>query len=865
MRLLERDHETTRLESAVEAARQRHGRVVLVHGPAGIGKSSLVRAFADTAVERDATVRIGYCDDLRAPRAFAPFRDMARGRGPLGEALQRGADRAEVLDALLDEFDDPLRPVVVVLEDLHWADEATLDALQVVGRRISDLPVALIATYRDDEVVGAHPLQRVLAGLVGGPMERISLRPLSREAVGALADRPVADVEDLYITTGGNPFYVHAVLAAPNTAVPPTVRDAVLARVFTLPEATQRALDMLAVMPSGAERSLIDELADGGIRTYDVAERRGLIVADATSVRFAHELARRAVESNLTMGARVTLNAAVANALARREDAAAADVLHHAVEAGDAELALRFGPHAAREAARLGSHREALESYRQLYRFIDRLSPRERAALALEYAYELQLGSRQAEAVTVAREAVAVLSDVGDPLALGDALLVLSRAAYWHGGQAEAMPPANRAVELIDGLAPAPVHAMAYAHMARMHLLANRNADARRWADRALDVAERIGHLPAEAGARISRGAARMNLGEASGSEELQRGLAIAREHGFHETAIRGFFQQVVEDARRGGLDRAQRTLDEGLRYARRHQIAYGVFRLTGLRGCFALARGELHEAREALERSLAYEGEPGMAGVDVRAWLAQTLARLGEPEAQRLADDAWTLARDSDEAPRIGAAAVARVELAWLRQDPAAAETVIEPALTLIDATRHRWYSGDVRVYLQRAGIDVPRAEPDVPMLPAHAAALAGDHAAAAQAWGELGYAYEQAVELLWCDDDAAMLSGVRRLDELGAVGTANVARAMLRSRGIISVPRGPTRRTRRNPANLTDRQVDVLELVAAGLTNAEIAERLVLSVRTVDHHVSAILGKLGVETRQQAADRAGELGVAD
>jgi ATP/maltotriose-dependent transcriptional regulator MalT len=860
MRLLERGEQTAQLTRVLQQAKQRRGRIVLVGGPAGIGKTSIANAFAHAAAEEGATVRIGACDDLHAPRAFAPFRDIATGQSRLGQALRGDADRTEVLDAILAELDDPLRPVVFILEDLHWADDATLDAVLVAGRRIEHLGAVLLATYRDDAITATHPLRRVLGGLSTAALERVDMAPLSRAAVATLAGRPVDTVDDLYAATGGNPFYVREMLTVPDDRVPSGIRDAVVRRVMALPEAARRALEALSVVPSEAERWLIEAVVEPGARALDDAERAGIVVADAHAVRFAHEIARRAVESELTTGARVSLNAAVAAALVAR-DCDATRILHHAVEAGDGGLVLRHGSVAAREAARLGSHRAALQAYRQVYRFAGGLPPADRAALALEYAYELQLGSRPADAVSVAAEAVRLLEDGGDTAALAGALLVLSRAAYWHQGQAAALPHAARAVQLVDGVEPSSEKAMAYAHMSRLHLLANRNDEAEAWSARALDEAARANHLPAEAGARVTHGAAGVDLGRHDAFAELERGLELARRHGFHESAIRGFFHAVVALARLGRLDDAERLVAEGLAYAADRQVVYATLRLRGLLGVFRLARGRFEDARTVLEDALRDEGEPGIAGVQPRAWLAQALGRMGEGGPEPIAREAWRLAADSEEAPRVCAAAVARIELAWLAQRPDAARVVARPALLLADSTRHGWYAGDVRLYLQRAGLAVDPPPAGVRLLDAHAAALRGDHAASARQWEAMGYSYEHAVELVYCDDEDAMLDGVRRLDELGAVATANLARAVLRTRGVTSVPRGPTRRTRENPAGLTDRQVDVLALLADGMTNAEIADRLVLSVRTVDHHVSAILGKLDVATRQEAAARAAEL----
>jgi ATP/maltotriose-dependent transcriptional regulator MalT len=861
MRLLERDDELARLRRVLARAEGRRGQMVLVSGPAGIGKTSLVRAFAAEAEEAGATVRIGACDDLRTTRAFAPFRDMTQGQRRLGRALQSGADAADVLDAILEELDDPLRPVVYVIEDLQWADDATLDALLVVARRIERLPAVLVGTYRDDEVDRTHPLRRVLGALGAADVERIALEPLSADAVAELAARD--DATELHRVTGGNPFYVLEMAAAPEASVPTTVRDAVLTRVMGLPEATQRALETLSVVPTRAPRRLVDAVVDGGARALDAAERSGLVVADATTVGFAHEIARRAVESDLPTGVRVAANAAVMAALIAA-DADATRVLHHAVEAGDGDAVLTYGPVAAREASRLGSHRESLSAHRQVHRFADRLPEAERATLALDHAYELQLAGRHAEAAQIASEAVALLERRDDRRALADALLVLSRAAYWHRGAGPATPHAQRAIDLVGDAEPSPAQAMAFAHMARLHLLANRNVAAREWADRALDAATRVGHLPAEAGARITRGAAGRNLGDAAGLDDVLEGLDLARRHGFDESVIRGYFQVAVEHLRRGDLTRAEEVVHEGRAYAANHQVAYGTFRLDGLLGSLLLNRGQLDDARQVLGAAVEGQDDPGVAGVQPFAWLAQALARIGDPDAGTYADRAWDLAADSGEAPRVAAAAAALLEVGWLTGDTSGLSDVAARALALVDETAHPWYSGDLRVALARAGLPVPPAPRPEVLLDAHAAALGGDHTAAAEAWARRGYRHEQAVELVLSDDRDRMLEGVRLLDDIGAVGTANVARALLRARGVTSVPRGPTRGTRGNPGGLTNRQVDVLVLLSEGLTNAEIADRLVLSVRTVDHHVSAILDKLDVRSRQEAAALAPELGVS-
>jgi predicted ATPase len=239
--LLERDAQLAALESALVRAGAGAGSAVLLSGEAGIGKTSVVRAFARTARGR-ARVLAGACDDLLTPRTLGPLRDAARvAAGPLAAAVS-GGDRDEVLAAAVEELSDARGPTVLVVEDVHWADEATLDVLRYVGRRVSDLPAMLLLTYRDDEIVGDHPLQRVLGGLSGEAVHRLALAPLSRSAVASWAGGSEAASDALYRLTGGNPFFVSEVLASPRDAVSTTVVDAVLARVRQLDAATQRAL-----------------------------------------------------------------------------------------------------------------------------------------------------------------------------------------------------------------------------------------------------------------------------------------------------------------------------------------------------------------------------------------------------------------------------------------------------------------------------------------------------------------------------------------------------------------------------------------------------------------------------------------------
>src|SRR5919198_6031693 len=206
-RLLERDAPLGVLAGAVADAAAGRGSTVVISGEAGIGKTSLVRAFA-TDARADARLLLGACDDLMASRTLGPLHDAAAGTdGPLAAALADDGPVDGVFAAVLEELAEQ-RPSVLVVEDVHWADDATLDVLGFTARRIEPLGAVLVVTLRDDEIDPRHPLQRLLGALAGSPLHRVALPPLSARAVRTLAAGTGRDAAALHALTGGNPFFV---------------------------------------------------------------------------------------------------------------------------------------------------------------------------------------------------------------------------------------------------------------------------------------------------------------------------------------------------------------------------------------------------------------------------------------------------------------------------------------------------------------------------------------------------------------------------------------------------------------------------------------------------------------------------------
>ena len=253
MELLEREQFFSELDAILDDVAAGNGRFVLVSGEAGIGKSSLVERFVE-AHEKQARVLWGVCDALLTPRPLGPLHDIAhKTQGNLLTLLEEEAPRASIFSAVLDELGNGRTPAIAVIEDVHWADEATIDLLKFLGRRINRINSLLIVTYRDDEVSADHPLRLALGDLPNRSIARLRLSPLSEAGVNILAERAGCRIEDLYAVTGGNPFFVTEALASKEPGVPVTVSDAVLSRAARLSPASREVLKLVSVVPGSRE------------------------------------------------------------------------------------------------------------------------------------------------------------------------------------------------------------------------------------------------------------------------------------------------------------------------------------------------------------------------------------------------------------------------------------------------------------------------------------------------------------------------------------------------------------------------------------------------------------------------------------
>ena len=410
MQLLERESPLALLAGHAQEALGGEGRLVLVAGEAGVGKSALVEQL-----ERDlpeARWSWGACDGLFTPRPLGPLFDLAAQLG--GELLdlcRTRAGREELFAALLRQIGEPGTLDVVVVEDIHWADEATVDMLRFVGRRIKNASVLLIATYREEDLASGDPLRAALGELARQrSTRRIELAPLSAGAVQQLAGPAGLDAAELYRLTGGNPFYVTAVIAAGVTEVPAAARDAVLARAVGLGNQARAVLDAAALTGARSELGLVESVTGCPPTVLDEVLASGLLMLDGSWLSFRHEIARLAAEQAIAPHHRALIHARILDALAASGCDNDARMAFHAEGAGNGPAVVRHASSAARRAAELASHREAAAQFERALRFAAGAELAVAAGLYDGLAIELGLLDRGQDAADAAERALGAVA-----------------------------------------------------------------------------------------------------------------------------------------------------------------------------------------------------------------------------------------------------------------------------------------------------------------------------------------------------------------------------------------------------------------------------------------------------------------------
>jgi DNA-binding CsgD family transcriptional regulator len=850
MVLLEREHALNSLAEYAQSAAGGDGRVVLIAGEAGIGKTALVDALC--AQMEDLPWLRGACDGLFIPRPLGPLVDIGeRVGGELAAALGGGEPREKVFDAMLRLLQH--HPTGVVVEDAHWADEATLDLIAFLGRRVRQTKALLIVTYRDDALSPSHPLRVVLGELAStGSARRITVPPLSERAVATLSASAELDPDAVFRLTGGNAFLVTELVASGGTDVPESARALVQARIARLSTQARGAVEAAALLGSTVEPDIVCAVAGAGAADLDELLGAGVLTSDGGRLQFRHELTRLAVAQDVPAHRSAAIHRTALTVLsAANHGGEYARLAYHAEGAGDGATVLRVAPLAAREAAALASHRESAAQYERALRFADRADAATRAALYTGLEQEYALIDRFADAADAGVVALDLHREIGDVSAAGDMQRRLAHAMWRLCRGPEAVEYARAAVATLEPSGPSEPLAAAYA------MLAYQVGDIT-YATRAQDVAAQL-NLPGLLSNALNTEAWLHAHRDEPWFETMQRALQVAVAAGAVTQGGRAYANTHTILVKQRRLSESDEYFRDGLAYCERNDLPTWTTCLRGWRSIALEMWGQWDNAVAICTETLQTIASP-VNRLTSLVSLGLIRARRADPTSWECLDEARANALGTAETDWIAMVGLARAEAHWLGGDEAAAGRELS---ALSDAVEHAdgFTRGAWAVWQRRAG-QPARAASGVLAEP-YALTLAGGPSAVA-AWERLGCRYEAALASLDIGDEPSARSALTRFESLGASAAARRARRRLRQLGVRSVPAGAQSATREHPRGLTRREQQILELISAGLTNAQICTQLVISERTVDHHVSAVLRKLGVSTRSAAAAEAARLELA-
>ena len=863
MELIERSGFLTSMQMKFEDVVDGEGHCMLICGEAGIGKTSIVKQFCKEK-KNICKIYLGTCDALFTPRPLAPLYDIIWQLGKdIGESSMNITNRADLFARFFHELENQRDTTLIVIEDIHWADEATLDFIKFLARRITRLHCLLILTYRDNEIHSSHPLRTVLGQLPTDSFTRLQLTLLSKHAVEKLAIRKGYKGEDVYAISNGNPFYVNEILAGYSTGIPDNIKDSILSYYNRLSEKTKQSLQILSVMPTGLELKYLEKIEPQYQTTIHNCLDLKILIHNEGLISFKHELYRRTIETSLSPLVRVTLNKRILNLLVEdlEENGQTERIVHHAKNANEYDLVVKYAPIAARRSAAVGAHIEASKLYLSTIEYYQGHDKDFLVQVYEAYAYECYLTQQIKEAIIYTNKALQSWKGKDDKEKICDSLRFLSRLWWLDGNRKKAETYAAEAIEVVSGQPTSKAKAMALSNISQLKMLSDQPEECIFWGEQAIAMAEELAdqEILCHALNNVGTMHSRIQSTRQKGMEQLQQSLEIALKNSYQEHAARAYGNLGNGSVLTRDYEVAKKILEPGIAYCVERDLDSWIKLIQSLKARMNFETGNWDQAYQIAEDVIKSGGQVKLGRIDALAVVARIKMRRGEPDILPLLEEAISIALKATDLQRMVPALVASLEYEWITGKEFIEKSAIDHVFNLVEKTGNVYENSEFAFWLFKAR----KQKASVPELFAGYKLTSQVTALkAAEIWKQLGCPYEHALALFEGNENDKR-TAMTIMHRLGAVTIIEKMKLQMRNWGIKNIPRGLRKTTRSNPANLTERELDILQLLKEGLQNKEIASRLFISAKTVEHHVSAIFYKLEVNSRIKAVQEASQLGI--